>query len=241
MPWFPVDDAFHSHPKARKAGLEALGLWTISGSFCMAYLTDGFVPSWFVKERPRGAVLAKRLVDAGLWRVGEHEGEQGFWFHQWKPECTKSHVLDMREKARLRKSKSRESRVTDSVTDAEPDVGVLGFNQTNPNQPKPLSTSVVNQGGEVTQVAAHGPPAEFCSKHPNGTDDPCRSCGRARKARETWEADHQQSALADEITQRRQAKERADNCPTCHGSNWIPDTDPAIKCTHDQLGDQKCR
>jgi len=108
MSWFPVDDAFHSHPKARRAGMEAIGLWTVSGSFCMAYLTDGFVPEWFVREKPRGLALAKRLVEAELWRVGRNGDEAGWWFHDWKPECTKEKVEEARAKARERKRKSRE-------------------------------------------------------------------------------------------------------------------------------------
>ena len=117
MSWFPVDDAFHGHPKGRRAGLEAIGLWTVSGSYCMAYLTDGFVPAWFVHEKPKGKTLAKRLVDAGLWVPGEKDCEPGWWFHDWKPECTKAHIADVRKKARDRKAKSRESRGESRVTD----------------------------------------------------------------------------------------------------------------------------
>jgi hypothetical protein len=50
MPHFRVDDALHSHPKAQRAGDEAIGMWTRAGSFCMAYLTNGFVPEWWVKQ-----------------------------------------------------------------------------------------------------------------------------------------------------------------------------------------------
>ena len=83
MPHFRVDDALHSHPKARKAGLEAMGLWLVAGSHCMGYLSDGFVPEWFVKTWPKGAALAKRLVDAGLWTLTHVDGEKGWQFHQF--------------------------------------------------------------------------------------------------------------------------------------------------------------
>ncbi|HWK19793.1 MAG TPA: hypothetical protein VNR37_03360 [Microbacteriaceae bacterium] len=33
------------------------------------------------------------------------------------------------------------------------------------------------------------PPAPFCSKHPGGTDDPCRACGNARRRRDEWDAE----------------------------------------------------
>jgi hypothetical protein len=235
--WFPVDDAFHSHPKARRAGMEAVGLWTVSGSFCMAYLTDGFVPEWFVKEKPRGMALAKRLVDAGLWRSGTHDGEEGWWFHDWKPECTKESIEKARTNARLRKQKSRgqqrdeppPSRVTEHVTDTVTgrvtDASCLGPTQPNPTQP---ITSVVTSSGGVTFGDARDEPPP-CRRHPNGTDAPCGACGARRK----WEHDRDVTAKADELHARRTARERADNCPTCHGTNWIPDTDPAVKCTHE--------
>ncbi len=93
MPWFPVDDAFHSHPKARKAGDEAIGLWARAGAYCMAYLTDGFVADWWVKGQPKGLVKARRLIEAELWRRGEKDGESGYYFHDWKAECTKGNIL----------------------------------------------------------------------------------------------------------------------------------------------------
>ncbi len=34
------------------------------------------------------------------------------------------------------------------------------------------------------------PPSPFCSKHPNGTDKPCRACGTARLRKEEWQHRH---------------------------------------------------
>lgn len=227
MSWFPVDDAFHSHPKARKAGMEAVGLWTLAGSHCMAYLTDGFVADWWVKDKPKGVPLAKRLVAAGLWTVGECDAEQGFWFHDWKPECTKAHVLAAREKARLRKAKQRESQGESRVTDGVSPASCLVPTQPNPTQPiNPL----VDLGGEVTQVAETEPPSQ-CSKHLNHSDPPpCQGCRKAREANEAWHVgDFERRRAA-----RAAAKAIADACPICQGTNWIPDTDPAVKCNHQE-------
>lgn len=46
------------------------------------------------------------------------------------------------------------------------------------------------RGGEGKGDAADRgePPAPFCSKHPGGTDDPCRACGNARRRRDDWDA-----------------------------------------------------
>lgn len=222
-----MDDAFHSHPKARKAGLEAVGLWTLAGSHCMAYLTDGFVPEWWVKEKPRGATLAKRLVAAGLWRNAKRDGEQGFQFHDWKPECCKAHVLSNRERARIRKQKQRESRVTDHGTDAVSPASCLVPTQPNPTQP---ITSMEISSGVVTEVDAHEPPT--CRKHPGGNAEmPCAACGRRRK----WESAQEEARKRDELDSRRRLKELRENCPLCLGTNVVEVSDGAArKCDHQQ-------
>lgn len=307
MSWFPVDDAFHSHPKARKAGLEALGLWTLAGSHCMAYLTDGFVADWWVKEKPRGAVLAKRLVAAGLWSPAEHDGEQGWQFHDWKVECTKAHVLAERRASAARQEVARNPQLRGAIRERDGDVcrycgtpvewhnrrgptggtydhvipdggttidnlvvccrgcnskkgrrtpeqagmklrpvpkvgvrseldpaldgsrSVLGETQPNPTQP---INSLVDSGGGVTQVAPTGPRPK-CAKHEENSGDKCRDCMRRR----LWDEQHDAALSADELEQRRRQREIAQNCGTCHGTNWIPDTEPAVKCTHQEVLD----
>lgn len=226
MSWFPVDDAFHSHPKARKAGMEAVGLWTLAGSHCMAYLTDGFVADWWVKEKPRGAALAKRLVTAGLWLRGECDGEHGYWFHDWKPECTKTHVLAAREKARQRKARSRESQQPSRVTDDVSPASCLVPTQPNPTQP---IIPLVNSGGGVTSVDARGP-RPHCPDHETNSPDPCPACLRRRR----WDDANADALKADELDAKRRRKWLQENCPVCKGTNWIPDTDPAVKCNHQE-------
>ena len=108
IPWFKIDDNLHAHPKARRAGLEAIGLWALAGSHGMDYWNEGFVPEWFVTSWPNGKKLAARLVSASLWEVGEKNGEQGWYFHEWherqpskqqyetKKEATKERVANWR-------------------------------------------------------------------------------------------------------------------------------------------------
>jgi hypothetical protein len=119
--WFKVDDGLHSHPKTRRAGLEAIGLWSVAGSYASCYLTDGFVPEWFVDSWPSGAQLAASLVTAGLWSQATKDGEKGWSFHEWdQRNPTRADVEADREAARDRQRKHRESqrdrRVTDAVT-----------------------------------------------------------------------------------------------------------------------------
>ena len=77
MVWFKIDDKFHGHPKAgrrdRRAGCGA------AGSYCGAYLTDGFVAAEFVDSMP--AVANSRPNCGGrLWMVVDG----GWQFHEWR-------------------------------------------------------------------------------------------------------------------------------------------------------------
>lgn len=83
MPWFKTDDTWHSHPKPRRAGLAAVGLWAMCGSWSMAYKTDGFVPEWVAHEYPQGKRLASTLISVGLWDKDSRDGEAGYQFHDW--------------------------------------------------------------------------------------------------------------------------------------------------------------
>ncbi|UXE04548.1 hypothetical protein SEA_AUBS_76 [Mycobacterium phage Aubs] len=227
MSWFPVDDAFHSHPKARKAGLEAVGLWTLAGSYSMAYLTDGFVPEWWVKEKPRGMALARRLVAADLWISEEKGGEQGFQFHDWKPECTKEVILENRRKNRLRKQKQRqsqeESRVTDGVTDGVSPASCLVPTQPNPTQPiNPL----VNSSGGVTSVDARETPRPHCSKHKENYEGPCKPCQKRRE----WDEKHESQLKAAEKARRSEIFEAVRNCPLCDDHGRIETADGLTYC-----------
>jgi hypothetical protein len=88
VPWFWVDDKLHDHHKARRAGVEAMGLWVLAGSWCAeqrAADADGFVPAdvayrWGGRKTD---ALAERLVDAGLWEPATVRGEDGWRFHDW--------------------------------------------------------------------------------------------------------------------------------------------------------------
>jgi hypothetical protein len=234
MPWFKVDDHFHSHPKVKKCGLEVVGLWTVSGSYCMAHLTDGFVEELFVRGWRRGLKMAATLVEAGLWYEVTRDGEKGWQFHDWdKYQPTKKQVEAEREKARSRKAQQRlsqgESR-RDSRGESQGES--RGTPGTEPDPPARPSHPLVDLSGEVTQVGPTDPPPKFCLDHmPDGTDRACRGCGRAREAHEAWE----QQTERDELdTKRRQRQARLDaiaNCPVCdENGNRELDDDTLTRC-----------
>lgn len=67
MTWFLVDDGFFGHPKTSEASLEALGLWTLAGSWSGKYLTEGMIPKRQIEKLGGSQELAQELVRAGLW------------------------------------------------------------------------------------------------------------------------------------------------------------------------------
>lgn len=112
LPHFRVDDGLDAHPKAQRAGDEALGMWVRAGAWCMRYLTDGFIPEWWVKQQPRGTAKAKRLVDAGLWDPSESDGEKGWQFHEFignGRQDSRAQIEAEREKWRQKKAAQRMS------------------------------------------------------------------------------------------------------------------------------------
>ena len=81
MPWFCLDDTFHSHPKVIAAGNEAIGLFSRCGTYAAQHLTDGFIPEEIAvlygasdtgsRRNPgngKPETLAETLVRTKLWR-----------------------------------------------------------------------------------------------------------------------------------------------------------------------------
>jgi hypothetical protein len=156
--WFWVDDHLHSHRKQRKAGLEAIGLWTLSGSWCADTLSDGFIPedvaeAWARKRLP---MLSKRLVAAGLWEPHEVDGEPGWLFHDWEDwQKSRAQVEDRREKRAasgraggLASGRSRRSKIEAS---ASPSVAPEGTNG------EALASPVVRESLKQTRTPTHYP------------------------------------------------------------------------------------
>ena len=117
---------------------------------------------------------------------------------------------------------------------------VKGYGQVGVNPPvnpprntaTATTTATSTKGGYVSQVShqdAEPEPPPPCQRHPNGTDKPCGACG----ARREWERDQAVAAKADELDDRRRARETSNNCPDCHGTNVIEVSDNAArKCDH---------
>jgi hypothetical protein len=203
MSWFRVDDTLAAHPKTRRAGLAAMGLWTVAGSWSSQQLTEGFIPEWFVATWPQGKTLARRLVLAELWDEAKDGDERGWLFHDWTDaNPTAEKEKERRRKARDRQRRLREksaakreealdkaldeslsrgtSRVTDSVSHGAP------------SRPDPSrsslpteETSKTSQGG-VTEVVARAsnPPLypDHCPDHQVAVPPPCGGCQKQKAA-----------------------------------------------------------
>lgn len=95
MTWFLVDDNFYDHPKVMLVSLEAIGLWTLAGSWSGRYLTEGVIPKRAIGKIGGTEALAQQLVDAGLWL----DNGDSWRFHDWTDSNpTKEQVISKREK-----------------------------------------------------------------------------------------------------------------------------------------------
>jgi hypothetical protein len=97
--------------------------------------------------------------------------------------------------------------------------------------PEPTGVGV-GVGTGVTPSINHlreGPRPE-CLDHKENSDGKCRACKRRRE----WDEKHEAVERADELAYRRKLREIADNCPICEGTMWVPNTDPAVPCGHQQ-------
>lgn len=71
MPWFALDDGFDTHPKVRKAGNAAAGLFTRLGAHAAKHLTDGHLDGSIVRDYGTPAQIRK-LIDVGMLHATGH-------------------------------------------------------------------------------------------------------------------------------------------------------------------------
>lgn len=108
MAWFKVDDGFYSHIKTllipREVRAEAIGTWTLCGTWSADKLKDGFVPAFMVEELGGTIAGAEALVAAKLWK----RKASGFLFVNWDEfQPMREKVLAHRQKETERKANYR--------------------------------------------------------------------------------------------------------------------------------------
>lgn len=193
IPWFKIDDGFHGHPKVVELDLEAVGLWTLAGTWCADYLTDGAIGIKTIRRLGGDKDLAQTLVDAGLWL----EDDEGYQFKDWEDyqplkEQVEAERAAAQERMRQVRAKKKGVRPNTSRTDPErsgeqtPKFGRSSENvrvtptQSQPDPARPDPTSSPN--GEET-------PRKRGSRLPEGWHPSPESLAKART--EAPDVDHQ--------------------------------------------------
>ncbi len=155
MTWFKVDDKLHTHVKAMRAGLDAMGLWALAGSYCAGHENGGVVEREQVSRLSgrRGPELARRLVEAGLWKLHA----LGWEFHDWGSYQPSKETLAAKRRSGAERvarwnGKRAASAVTDAATNGVSDAvsdalvthGTPVSSRPDPSRPDPLPTEEVS-------------------------------------------------------------------------------------------------
>lgn len=171
-----------------RLGDAAFRSWIVATLWAVANRTDGMIEHDDLPLIPQlDPASVNALTDSGLWTANE----DGWRITDYAETQTSRSELEALENVRRREREKK--RAQRSRTDANADAlsrgqsaGTVppasrGAAQDRQDRQAPgVSSSSRNGGGGA-------PPPSTCSRHPNGTDDPCAPCGRARRAREEWD------------------------------------------------------
>jgi hypothetical protein len=108
--WFKTDDKFHSHPKVkaipRTVRAEAIGTWTLCGTWSADHEKDGYVPDFMVDDLGGTIPGAEALVEVKLWK----RRRGGYQFVNWAEHQPTREQNDARREAdRVRKADARKA------------------------------------------------------------------------------------------------------------------------------------
>lgn len=115
MPWFAIDDGFDTHPKVRKAGNAAAGLFCRLGAHCAKHLTEGRVDGVTARDYGTAAQLRK-LVEVGMLHPDGHSCPRcpqpaagGYVLHDYLVyNKSRAQIESAREGGRKRQAKGRD-------------------------------------------------------------------------------------------------------------------------------------
>lgn len=230
MPWFKVDDAFHGHPKVMELSPAAVGIWTLAGSWCANYLTDGEIKLPIVRRLGGTEEMIRELVEADLWI----DMDGTYQFKDWAEyQPLKEEVMAERNAARermkaVRAKKKGVDRSPEQPENVQPnDAGT--FERTSPDV-------------RVTPSLSLSQPDPFLSDSPQEQKPSRRS--PERRIPEGWKpnAGHQEKAeekhlnvtfLAEAFRNHAEANDRRARDWDAAFRNWIlkatPGTPPAVR------------
>jgi hypothetical protein len=258
MGWIKVDDSFYDNDKMLAAGSIGRDLYWHGMGFCNRNLTDGLIPkarALTLVDFSESAVLVggggvdgqacapiavQRLLEAGLWHQDGHDcescvqpGERHYVVHDYLDyQPSREQVKGDRETVRAKRADAgRLGGMRSGETRRSKNEAKTKQNGSKNEPPTPTPTPT-KRGGElyepsVTSADPNSAPPP-CPRHQENSDAPCHDCRRIR----IWEEQQHAVAAADELEAKRRARDAEKNCPICEGTNWVPETEPAIKCDH---------
>ena len=130
MPWFALDDGFDTHPKVRKAGNAAVGLFVRLGVHATKHLTEGHLDGAIVRDYGTDATVRK-LITVGMLHAHGHACrrcpqpvEGGYYIHDYLDyNKSRAQIEAAREAARKRQNRGRETaRRNRNERDSEPNL-----------------------------------------------------------------------------------------------------------------------
>src|SRR5690606_27308926 len=116
MAWFALDDGFDTHPKVRKAGNAAVGLFVRLGVHATKHLTEGHLDGDIVRDYGTAATIRK-LVTVGMLHAPGHgcprcpqPAVDGFYIHDYLDyNMSRAQIEAAREAARKRQQRGRDT------------------------------------------------------------------------------------------------------------------------------------
>ncbi|MEV6180154.1 hypothetical protein [Streptomyces sp. NPDC052015] len=116
MAWFALDDGFDSHPKVRKAGNAAVGLFVRLGVHATKHLTEGHLDGDIVTAYGTAATIRK-LIAVGMLHEPGHgcprcpqPAADGFYIHDYLDyNKSRAQIEAAREAARKRQQRGRDT------------------------------------------------------------------------------------------------------------------------------------
>lgn len=164
MGWFAVDDGFDNHPKIRKAGNAAAGLFCRLGSYASRNATEGVIPGPVARDYGTAAQLRK-LTELGMLHGYGHTCDSddcgqpekgGFVIHDYLQYNRSRKEIETARKAGVERQRRRRQRLAEEAAAAE--TGVSG----GPSGATPPATPGGPSGGVAggTPVSALHPSSE---------------------------------------------------------------------------------
>ncbi|MGV9756973.1 hypothetical protein ACWDUC_14300 [Streptomyces tricolor] len=116
MAWFALDDGFDSHPKVRKAGNAAVGLFVRLGVHATKHLTEGHLDGDIVRDYGTAATIRK-LITVGMLHEPGHgcprcpqPAADGYYIHDYLDyNKSRAQIEAAREAARKRQQRGRDT------------------------------------------------------------------------------------------------------------------------------------